>query len=129
MDVAVVTPPDKIYDSSIKLLLVYPSSGFKNRLNEYLKDVNCNITIYIYEEAHDNHQPEWLMSLVPQCDMIFYDMDCVPQTVRFLDSWIISNSKTYWLTQGESLFYNLLSRKRIYNYDQFIDKIGGLIGQ
>lgn len=128
MEIAVVTQPDQIYNDSFKVLLIYPNTQVKNLLNEYLKTLEKDVSIYLYEEQFDNHNPEWLMATINQSDFVYYDMDNTPPTVKFLDSYILSKNKTYWLTQGENLFYTFLSRKRLYNYDQLTDKIGGLIG-
>lgn len=128
MEIAVVTQPDQIYNDSFKILLIYPNTQVKNLLNEYLKTLEKDVSIYLYEEQFDNHNPEWLMATINQSDFVYYDMDNTPPTVKFLDSYILSKNKTYWLTQGENLFYTFLSRKRLYNYDQLTDKIGGLIG-
>ena len=128
MEIAVITHPDKVYDDSLKILLIYPSPQVKNLLNEYLKTLETSVSIYLYEESNDSHNPEWLMSTIDQSDLVYYDMDNTPPTVKILDSFILSKNKTYWLTQGENLFYTFLSRKRLYNYDQLTDKIGGLIG-
>ena len=128
MEIAVVTQPDQIYNDSFKILLIYPNTQVKNLLNEYLKTLEKEVSIYLYEEQFDNHNPEWLMATINQSDFVYYDMDNTPPTVKFLDSYILSKNKTYWLTQGENLFYTFLSRKRLYNYDQLTDKIGGLIG-
>ena len=128
MEIAVVTQPDQIYNDSFKIRLIYPNTQVKNLLNEYLKTLEKEVSIYLYEEQFDNHNPEWLMATINQSDFVYYDMDNTPPTVKFLDSYILSKNKTYWLTQGENLFYNFLSRKRLYNYDQLTDKIGGLIG-
>ena len=128
MEIAVVTQPDQIYNDSFKILLIYPNTQIKNLLNEYLKTLEKDVSIYLYEEQFDNHNPEWLMATINQSDFVYYDMDNTPPTVKFLDSYILSKNKTYWLTQGENMFYTFLSRKRLYNYDQLTDKIGGLIG-
>ena len=128
MEIAVVTQPDQIYNDSFKVLLIYPNTQVKNLLNEYLKTLEKDVSIYLYEEQFDNHNPEWLMTTINKSDFVYYDMDNTPPTVKFLDSYILSKNKTYWLTQGENLFYTFLSRKRLYNYDQLTDKIGGLIG-
>ena len=128
MEIAVVTQPDQIYNDSFKILLIYPNTQVKNLLNEYLKTLEKEVSIYLYEEQFDTHNPEWLMATIKQSDFVYYDMDNTPPTVKFLDSYILSKNKTYWLTQGENLFYTFLSRKRLYNYDQLTDKIGGLIG-
>ena len=128
MEIAVVTQPDQIYNDSFKILLIYPNTQVKNLLNEYLKTLEKEVSIYLYEEQFDTHNPEWLMATINQSDFVYYDMDNTPPTVKFLDSYILSKNKTYWLTQGENLFYTFLSRKRLYNYDQLTDKIGGLIG-
>lgn len=125
MEIAVATPPDKIYDDSIKLLLIYPRAEVKNLLSEYLKTVDENITVYMYEPQE--HDPDWLMSCIDQSNLVFYDMDNSDPQVRIIDGYILSKSNTYWLTQGNNVFYTMLSRKQLYSYDQLIEKIGGLI--
>ena len=126
MEIAVVTQPDQIYNDSFKILLIYPNSQVKNLLNEYLKTLEKEVSIYLYEEQFDNHNPEWLMATINQSDFVYYDMDNTPSTVKFLDSYILSKNKTYWLTQGEHLVYNKLSMNKVYNLDFIQQLIGGI---
>ena len=126
MEITVITPPDRLYDDSIKILLIYPNDQLKNLLSEYLKTINTNITVYLYEEVE--HDEKWLLSCIDQSNLIFYDLNNATSQVRSIDGYILTKSNTYWLTSGENPFYNLISKKRIFNYNQFIDKIGGLIG-
>ena len=128
MEVLVVTPPDKVYDDSPKILLVTPCDKLKNDISEFLKTVEKNVVIYLYDNVEE-HDADWLLSAMNEAEMVFYDMDFAGPVIRAIDGYILSKNKTYWLTQGENLFYNSISRKRLYNYDQVIETIGGYIGQ
>lgn len=128
MEITVITQPDRIFDSSFKILLIYPSAAIKNLLSEYLKQIDQDVVIYLYEEADGEHNQDWLLSCIDQSDVVFFDMDHADAEVRTISGYIISQSNTYWLTNAQNLFYNSISRKRLYSYDQLLDKIGGYIG-
>ncbi len=99
MEVLVVTPPDKVYDDSPKVLLINPCDKLKNDISEFLKTVEQNVVVYLYDNVEE-HDAEWMLSAINEADMVFYDMDFADQLVRSIDGYIISKNKTYWLTKG-----------------------------
>ena len=113
-----ITPPDILYDQNTSILLVHPSQKIKEQLNEVLKDVEQDINIYLYE-AEDEEQ--WMLNLHRMCDYVVIDIDNCPQYAKSAISYMISFNNTFWLTNGENLYYNNISNKRIYN----LDWIGG----
>ena len=123
MEVLVVTPPDKVYDDSPKVLLINPCDKLKNDISEFLKTVEQNVVVYLYDNVEE-HDAEWMLSAINEADMVFYDMDFADQLVRSIDGYIISKNKTYWLTKGENVVYNILSKNRIYNLDWLYNSIG-----
>lgn len=113
-----ITPPDILYDQNTSILLVHPSQKIKEQLNEVLKDVEQDINIYLYE-AEDDEQ--WMLNLHRMCDYVVIDIDNCSQYTKSVVSYMISFNNTFWLTNGENLYYNNISNKRIYN----LDWIGG----
>ena len=123
MEVLVVTPPDKVYDDSLKVLLINPCDKLKNDISEFLKTVEQNVVIYLYDKVEENNAA-WLLSAMNEADMVFYDMDFADPVVRAIDGYILSKNKTYWLTQGENLFYNASNNvKLFYPTGSFRNKI------
>ena len=39
-------------------------------------------------------------------------------------SYLLGHSNVYWLTKGENVVYNILSKNRIYNLDWLYNSIG-----
>jgi len=126
-EINLITSPDRILNNSISFLLVYPSKGIKEQFNNLIKNFDESFNIYLYENPTDDHQPDWLLTTAKLVDYCIIDLDNCPQEVRDLGSYFVSQNNTYWLTNGEEMFYNKLSNKRIYSLDYFIDKIGGQI--
>lgn len=113
-----ITPPDILYNHTTSILLIHPSTETKEQLNDVLKDVEQDVNIYLYEVEDEE---EWLLNLHRLCDYVIVDIDNCPQYTKSAISYLISFSNTFWLTNGENLYYNNISNKRIWN----LDWIGG----
>ena len=113
-----ITPPDIIYDKTVSFLLMHPSKQIKNQLNDVLKDVQQNINIYLYEQEEEH---DWLLTLHRMCNFVVIDIDNSPSSTRDAISYFISFPNTFWLTNGDNVYYNKISNNRIYN----LDWIGG----
>ena len=72
----------------------------------------------------DDHDPDWLLSLSKQADCVILDVDNCPAEVSSLTAYFIANSNTFWLTNGEQVYYNKISPNRIYNLDNILQKSG-----
>ena len=113
-----ITPPDILYNKTTSILLIHPSKTIKEQINEVLKDVEQDINIYLHENDQEH---EWLLNLHRMCEFVIIDIDnCTPFT-KDVVSYLISFSNTFWLTNGDHMYYNSISNKRIYN----LDWIGG----
>lgn len=113
-----ITPPDIIYDKTTSILLIHPSKQIKNQLNDVLKDAQQNINIYLYEQEEEH---DWLLTLHRMCNFVVIDIDNSPSLTRDAISYFISFPNTFWLTNGDNVYYNKISNNRIYN----LDWIGG----
>jgi len=120
----IITPPDKLFNNNINILLIYPSSSIKEQMQNYLASVDIPFNIYYYEVHELNHDPDWLLSINKICDITILDIDNTPPDIRDMASYFISQNNTYWLTRAENVFYNKLSVNRIYNLDFLNKSIG-----
>lgn len=115
-----ITPPDILYNQTPSILLVHPSDSIKEQLNIILKDVEQDINIYLHE-TDDEH--EWVLNLHRMCEYVIIDVDNCPQVTKDVVSYFISFPNTFWLTNGENLYYTNISNKRIYNLDWIGEKL------
>jgi hypothetical protein len=122
-DIKLVTPPDRLYTQEYSFLLIYPSSIIKEQFQNLIAQSNLNFHVYLYDLDTDQEY-EWLLDTFNHVDTVILDIDNCKPIVRSLSSYFISRDKTYWLTNGESPVYNIISKNRIYNLDFLVDKIG-----
>lgn len=116
----IITPPDRLYNNDYSFLLIYPSTTIKNQFNNLISKIDRAFNVYLYEAENDEHDPDWLLGLSKNVDCVILDIDNCPGNISVLSSYFIANSNTYWLTNGEQLFYNKISSNRIYNLDNIV---------
>jgi hypothetical protein len=116
--IKVITPPDILHNSDPNILLIYPSADLKEEFQTIIQDWHINFNLYIYSQPAHDHDLDWLLTLVKMCDKTIMDLDQCDAQVRELASYIISHSKTYWLTNAVETVYNKLSMNRIYDLQQ-----------
>ena len=117
-----ITPPDRLYNNDYSFLLIYPSTLIKEQFNNLIAEIDRTFNVYLYEVKSDEHDPDWLLGLAKQADCVILDIDNCPSNIAVLSSYFIANSNTYWLTNGEQLFYNKISSNRIYNLDTIVHR-------
>ena len=125
-NITLITPPDKIFNQNINIFLVYPSQKLKNDLQDFLASSTESINVYIYENK-DEHDIDWLLSVHKMSEIVIIELEDLPSEIRQIESYLISQSNTYWLTKGENMWYNKLSVNRIYDLDFLTTKIGGTV--
>lgn len=123
-DITVITPPDKIFNQKFNIFLLYPSDKIKSDLQELLAEGTQKVNVYIYENT-DEHDIDWLLSVQKMSDTTIVELEQLPSEVKQLESYLVSQSNTYWLTKGENIWYNKLSVNRIYDINFLQHKIGG----
>ena len=115
-----ITPPDRLYNNDYSFLLIYPSTIIKEQFNNLVSNIDRAFNVYLYEVGQDEHDPDWLLGLSKQADCVILDIDNCPSNIASLASYFIANSNTYWLTNGEQMWYNKISPNRIYNLDSIV---------
>ncbi len=113
-----ITPPDILYNKTTSILLIHPTKIIKEQLNDVLKNIEQDIDIYLCETEDE---PEWILNLHRICNFVIIDVDNCPPATKDIVSYFISFPNTFWLTNGDNLYYNKISNNRIYN----LDWIGG----
>ena len=48
--ITIVTPPDKLYNQGIDILLIYPARDIKNDIQALLFETEAPINLYLYED-------------------------------------------------------------------------------
>ena len=120
-----ITPPDKLFNDSVSILLIYPTNDIKDELQDIISLIEKDINVYVYQLDDYEQNLDWLLSACNMADYVVFDVDTSSPDVRMLASYIISKSNTYWLTNDHKSVYNMLSVKQIYNLD-FLKQAGKL---
>lgn len=120
-DIHLITPPDKLYNNSLDILLIYPNKDIKSQLQSYISNWTQSLNIYVYELDPAEENIDWLLGVARMSDIVIFDIDNSSPNVRKLASFIVANSNTYWLTNEAQSVYNNISVKRIYDLS-FLEK-------
>jgi hypothetical protein len=111
-----ITPPDKLFNDNVDILLIHPSDYIKKELQEILKSIEYDLNIYLYEDTDTNNY-DWLLSIVHIAKIAILDCDNLSNDTKKIESYIVGKNNVFWLTKGDIMQYNLISNKRIYNLD------------
>ena len=107
-NINIITPPDKLFNDAVQVLLVYPTTDLKNAIQDKLVDIEDDINIYVYDkENYSTEDIDWLLTIFKMSDIAIIDVDNVQSHARDLLSYMIAKPKTFWLTKGENRVYNL----------------------
>lgn len=112
-----ITPPDKIRNDSLSILLISPDKSLQNHLQKkILPDLNKELNLYyFYQQPNTEQNINWLLDVFELCDYCIIDVDNTDMYLRDLLSYFMAKSKTYWLTKTENLVYTYISKNRIYD--------------
>ncbi len=122
----IITPPDKLYNDSLQVLLIFPTAELQEAVQEHLlKDLDDDVNVYYYDkDVYAETDIDWLLTIFKMTDIVIIDVDNVKPYLRDLLGYMIAKPKTYWLTKGEHLCYNKLSNNR-FNDFKFLSELGG----
>lgn len=123
MKINVITAPDYVYTEGVNILLVYPRDELLKTLQDnILSQLDIDVNVYI-QNSQDNI--EWMLNTYKMADVCIIDIDNVESLITDAIGYFLANAKTYWLTNGENIVYNNISKNRITDIDD-IKNIGGL---
>lgn len=127
-NIHLITPPDKLYNDSLSILLIHPSKDVQLDLqNNILPTFDFSINVYYYDKPiYNKDDIDWLLSIFHLVNLVIIDLDNSSSHVKDICSYFIAKSKTYWLTNSVDTVYNHLSPNRIYNLS-FLLNLGGSV--
>ena len=111
--ITVITPPDKLFNSSQSILIITPSNNIKLQLQTFLSDYSYDMNVYVYEEEYDDI--DWLLSIMKASECVIFDIDNSGQVIRNLSGFIVSQNNVFYLTKDSKTPYNMLSKNRVYD--------------
>lgn len=120
-----ITPPDKLNNYHKTFTLVYPTNDTKSQFQNLVSNFDETINVYMYEQKDSDPELNWLIDVVGRSQYVILDIDNFPEKHVSIISYLLGFDKTFWLTRGENIVYNVLSKNRIYNLDWLYDNIGG----
>jgi hypothetical protein len=119
--ITVITPPDKLFNTTLSYLLVKPSLHVKQQFQAILSQSIDDLNVFIYDQ--EENDVGWLLSVALQVDLVIIDIDhCDPVTKQFV-TFLLANPGTYYITSDEITPYNLISKNRIFNLDQIVERM------
>ena len=125
-NINIITPPDKLFNDAVQVLLIFPSKELQDSVQKHLfVEIEQDINVYIYEqEVSSDIDLDWLLTVFKMSELTIIDVDNVQPYLRDMLSYMIAKPKTFWLTKGENRVYNKLSNNR-FNDFKFLSKLGG----
>lgn len=116
-EIAVITPPDFLYNDSLSILLICPSDSTKITVNNILLETQVPLNVMVFETPVDGYPDiKWLLNAVKIADTVFLDLDNCDLETRKFASLIMAQSKTFYLTSDEVTPYNLINQSRAYDF-------------
>ena len=113
-DVTLITPPDKLFNNAYNILLINPSAEVRQGVSDILQKVSKEVNLYLFDD-NNSSDIEWLLETMVQSQITILDLDNSGSLVRNFASYIMSNTKTFYLTNDQLTPYNLISANRIYD--------------
>jgi hypothetical protein len=111
--ITVITPPDKLFNSTPALLVITPNSNIKIKIHDFVSSYPNKLNVYFYEESDSNI--EWVLSVIQLVECVIFDLDNAGPDLRNFSSYIISKSNVFYLTNDAITPYNLISNNRVYD--------------
>lgn len=110
----IITAPDKIYNDSYRILLLFPTAHTLNEIQNQILTRVKSLNIYLYNQPNYNTDDiNWMLDSFYSADFVLIDIDNSPIYCKDLFSFLIAKSKTYWLTNAVDSVYNHISNNRL----------------
>lgn len=117
-----ITPTDIIESYNYTFLLVCPSDDTKQQFQNLIDNFDFDINVYLYEEQEEL-ELDWLFDTRSRSNIVILDIDNLPNILIDAVGYLLGYSNVYWLTKGENLVYNKISKNKIYNLDWLYEYI------
>ena len=101
----------------MKALLINPTADEKNHVQEWLKENDIDMCLYVYNNDND---AAWLLNIASTSDSIYFNVDNSTDISYNYISYLIANQK---VTYKSLVFdYSLINQNRTYEIDEYIQR-------
>jgi hypothetical protein len=101
--------------------LVKPSLLIKEQFQAILSQSIDDINVFMFDE--EEFDISWLLSVAHQADVVIIDIDnCDSVTKQFI-SFLLAQPNAHYITNNETVPYNLISKNRIWNLSQIVEQL------
>ena len=118
--ITVITPPDKLFNSTISYLLVKPSVQVKQQLQSIMSQSIDDINVFIFDDGDTDI--DWLLSVALQTDLIIIDIDNCDRVTKQFVTFMIAQPNVYYITSDDLTPYGLISKNRIYDLEFIVNR-------
>ncbi len=113
----IVTSPDYFHGNMKKAFLINPTADEKNLVQDWLKNNDIEMCLYVY----DNHDDiSWMLSVASTTDSIYFNVDNTTDISYNYASYLIANPKVTY--KSLTLDYSLLNQNRTYDINEYIQR-------
>ena len=120
--IKIITYPDIVYGKNKKIMLLSVGKDIETSFqNDFLPEVNEYLHVYYASFENKNEVVQWLLTVFSISDTVIVNLDNIPLEYHFLMGYFLAFSKTYYLTNGNALVYNMMNANRIYNLDFLLE--------
>lgn len=101
----------------MKAFLINPTADEKNLVQEWLKDNDVEMALYVYNNDDDQN---WLLNIASTSNSIYFNIDNTTDISYNYISYIVSNQRVTYKSQN--LDYSLLNQNRTYDINEYIQR-------
>ena len=115
--IIIVTSPDYFHGNTFRSLLINPTADEKNLAQEWLKENELDLCLYVYNNDADIN---WLLNVASTSDSIYFNVDNSKDISYNYISYLIANPKVTY--SSLSLDYSLINQNRTYDINEYIQR-------
>ena len=112
-DVVIITAPDIVLNDAFTLCLIGINDNLKITLHDILLKSTEHANVYWYNNSVN--EIEWLLTVVKMSTVVLIDVDHCDHITKQFASHIIAQPNCFYLTNDNSIPYNLLNKNRVYD--------------
>lgn len=101
----------------MKSLLINPTADEKNQVQEFLKDYEFDMALYIY---NNDNNITWLLNIASTSNSIYFNVDNTTDISYNYISYLISNQKVTY--NSRDFDYSILNNNRTYDINEYIQR-------